>query len=522
MEAHREMQFPDALAGKELPDILLPYQKELMAATAAHPVVICSKSRRIGATWGVGSDAVLTSAASRPAGGMDTFYIGYNLDMAREFIDCCAMWAKAFNHAAGDIDEFIFKDGDDREIQAFRIRFDSGFEIQALSSKPRSLRGRQGYIIIDEAAFHDDLDELMKAALAMLIWGGKVLVISTHNGVDNAFNQMIEDTRKGRNEYHLIQVDFDDALRDGLYRRICLVKGTEWSAEGERKWRQGIVKFYGSGADEELFCIPRKSGGIYFPGLLVENCMYDAPVIRIEQDDDFSKMPEFKRERIIEDWCQDVLRPLLDALDPDLRSAVGGDFARSGDLSVICPLQIQQDLVRKVPFMVEIRNMPFRQQLQILWYIMRRLPRFIAGAFDARGNGQQMSEETADEFGHGRIHQVMTTAAWYLEAFPQYKAGMEDGLSLIPRDADVLDDHRTAVQVNGIPQIPEKRKKGKDGGKRHGDALIASAMSYWATLQDTVEYGYDTPAAHDRTDDFMRPREDDNYRNHGKFGKGSW
>ena len=32
-------------------------------------------------------DAALTSAAGASAGGMDCFYIGYNLEMAREFID---------------------------------------------------------------------------------------------------------------------------------------------------------------------------------------------------------------------------------------------------------------------------------------------------------------------------------------------------------------------------------------------------------------------------------------------------
>ena len=89
---------------------------------------------------------------------MDTLYIGYNLDMAREFIDCCAMWAKAFDDGADDagVAEFLFDDGPTRRSQAFRIRFASGFEIVALASRPRSLRGRQGYVIIDEAAFHED------------------------------------------------------------------------------------------------------------------------------------------------------------------------------------------------------------------------------------------------------------------------------------------------------------------------------------------------------------------------------
>ncbi len=145
-----------------IPVALIAYQQRLLQTTAAHSVTVVEKSRRTGMTWAAGGDAVLTSAADRTARGMDTFYIGYNLDMAREFIDTAAMWARVFNQAASEIGEFLFDDGRDpkgadRNIQAFRIRFASGFEIIALASRPRSLRGRQGYVIIDEAAFHDTL-----------------------------------------------------------------------------------------------------------------------------------------------------------------------------------------------------------------------------------------------------------------------------------------------------------------------------------------------------------------------------
>ncbi len=73
-----------------------------------------------------------------------------------------------------------------RSIQAFRIRFASGFEIIGLSSAPRSLRGKQGVVMIDEAAFVDNLKELLKAALAFLMRGGQVVVCSTHNGTETS------------------------------------------------------------------------------------------------------------------------------------------------------------------------------------------------------------------------------------------------------------------------------------------------------------------------------------------------
>lgn len=488
----------------KLPDVFLGYQKKAMKATATYPVVFCEKSRRIGMTWGIAADAVLTAAANKAAKGMDVFYIGFNLDMTKEFIDTSAEWAKAFSHAASQTEEFVFKDidekGNTKDIQAFRIKFDSGFAINALTSRPRSLRGRQGYVIIDEAAFHDDLKELMKAALAMLIWGGKVLVISTHDGVNNPFNEYIQAARAGRNNYHVIRVDFDEALADGLYRRVCLVAGKEWTQEGETKWREEIVDFYGEGADEELFCVPRLSAGAFLPSVLVESRMQPGiPVIRLQKPDHFAMEPEYIRQRDIEDWCMENLLPLLNALDPKLQSAFGGDAARSGDLTIFWPLQIQQSLVRATPFVVELRNVPFRQQLQIEWFILDRLPRFYAAALDARGNGQQMAEETAQRYGAGRVVQVMTSAKWYLDAMPKYKAALEDATMILPADADIKNDHRAAQVIGGIPQIPEKRTKGADGGKRHGDALIAAAMAFWASQQDVMEYGYSSAHEAKRT-----------------------
>lgn len=500
---------------KILPDVLLPYQARLLATTAIEQVVFCEKSRRIGITWGVGADATMVAASSRSAGGMNVFYMGYNLEMAREFINVCADWAKIFNQACSGIEDCVFEDadahGDTKEIKAFRIRFASGFEIIALPSSARSLRGMQGYVIIDEAAFHDDLEEVLKAAYALLMWGGKVLVISTHDGADNVFNQQIQaikEKRKGFNRHKLVTITFADAIADGLYERICLVKGEMPTAAGKQEFIEKIYDFYGDGAEEELDVIPRKSGGVYLPASLVEPCMTDAPVLTLALEDDFFRRPENEKRRSIEDWCGDHLRPLLDALDKDLVHGFGFDFARSGDLSVYAPICIEKSTRRRVPFLLEMRNVPFSQQEQILSYIIDRLPRFMNGMMDATGNGAQIAEKMQERYGQHRVHAVKINAGWYEEALPPYKGAMQDLSVLIPLHADVLQDHRTVQMIGGIPQIP--RMKGKDGGKRHGDSLIALAGAYWATCQDVSEYDYSPafPAAGSYQEKFFHTRPD--------------
>lgn len=489
-------ELPPMLRATELPAVLLPYQRELLAATSRSALVVVEKSRRIGATWGIGADAVLHAGAAKSAGGMDVLYLGYNLDMAREFIDTCAMWARAFMPACSKVAEFLFKDTDDkgadRAIQAFRITFASGFEIVALSSRPRSLRGRQGYVILDEFAFHDDAAELLKAAIALLIWGGKVLVISTHNGVDNAYNQLIEEIRAKRRPGEVVRCTFDDALELGLYQRICLVTGKTWSPEAEARFRSEIRGYYAEGAAEELDCIPAQGSGVYLTGALIEACMTaDAPVLRLACPQGFELRPDAERQSHVEAWLELHVKPLLDAMDPHRPTGYGWDFGRSGDLSVFLPLVEERNLVRRVPFAIELRNVPFREQEFLLFWVVDRLPRFGAGKHDARGNGQALAEYAMQKYGPLAIEAVMLSQPWYLANFPLLKARMEDRTILLPKDADAKMDLRQVQMVRGVPKVPDDaRTTGADGGQRHGDFAVACVLANAAMEAGPIAYGY--------------------------------
>lgn len=486
------------------PDVLLAYQRRLLETTAAHQVVVVPKSRRIGATWGVGADAALTAGAARDAAGMDVLYIGYNLDMAREFIDVCAMWSVAFSQAAGAVGEFLFDDvnpsdpADTKAIQAYRIRFASGFEITALSSRPRSLRGRQGSVIIDEAAFHDDLEGLLKAAFALLIWGGKVLVISSHNGEANPFNRLVADIRAGRRPYALVEVDFDQALEDGLYRRVCLRTGKTWSPEAEATWRAEIIAIYGDGADEELFCIPAEGSGLWLlPAVIEANMRRDIPVLRWEMPATFAYRPDEEREALARSWCETVIGPHLHRLNPAWMTCFGQDFGRVSDLSVIWPVQIAEGLRRETPFVVELRNIPFAQQKQILFWIVDRLPRLLGGALDAGGNGAAQAEYAAQKYGPHRIAQIKFSLDWYRENMPKLKDALESRGYSMPADPDILGDFRIVRMIDGIARLPSTRTVEKGEGaaegktkRRHGDAVIAAALAYFASLMPIMEIGY--------------------------------
>lgn len=469
--------------------VLLEYQRKWVADDS--PLKIAEKSRRTGLTWAEAADAVLCASAAKSAGGTNHFYVGSNKEMAIEFIDACAMWAKAFNRAASEIEEEILQD-EDKDILTFNIRFNSGFKIQALSSRPSNLRGRQGNVTIDEAAFHEHLAEVLKAALALTMWGAKVRLISTHNGAENIFNELVQDSRAGKKRYSVHRITLDDACEQGLYKRICQVRGMVWSQEAEDVWKANLLRDTATQEDalEEYYCVPKSGGGAYLSRALIESRMIDAPVIRYTGTPDFNSWPEHLREAEIRDWCDRELRPLLSRLDADEAHVFGEDFGRSGDLTIIAPLAISATLRRRCPFLVELRNVPFRNQEQVLFYIADRLPRLQAGALDARGNGQYLSEQAAYRYG-SRIEQVMLSQSWYLNNMPKFKAAFEDDSILVPRDTDVLDDLRALQVIKGIPMLGEaKTGKSKD---RHGDAAIALALAYHASLTDVVVIDF-TPA----------------------------
>jgi phage FluMu gp28-like protein len=475
--------------------VLLPYQARWYADESR--VKLAEKSRRTGFTWTSACKAVDRGAT----GKMDSWYIGYNEDLGLEFIRDAGDWLKHWQSylnskgvSAGKAYETTIVDidpetGESKSIKAFRIDLSNGCRITALTSRPRNLRGKQGCVIIDEAAFHDDLPGLMKAAIALLMWGGCVEIISTHDGVDNEFAKLVNSVRDGKLKYSLHRVSLDDALAEGLYKRICLVTGVEWSAAAEVAWRQELIDFYGDGANEELFCEPAKSGASYIARALIESRMFDAPVVRLERKDDWALEPEPARTAEIATWCEAALGPLLAAL-PDMPHFFGWDFGRVADRSVLAPVTLQQNLVRRVPFLLEMANVPHNHQWQVLRYVGERLPRLYRACMDAGGNGSWIAEQAAEHWGDadllpgtGVVERIALSVGWYAENMPPFKEAHESATILYPRDIDVRNDVSLIRRVDGVPRIPKEKTDSsqKSAKKRHGDAAVALVLGYAAS-----------------------------------------
>lgn len=482
----------DAVPGGQA--VFLPYQQRWFEDTSQ--IMIAEKSRRTGLTWAEAGRNVINAAKPRRRGGCNTFYVGSKQEMALEYIAACALFAKAFNELAqADVYEQTFWDeGKKEEILAYMIRFPkSGFKIQALSSRPSNLRGLQGDVVIDEAAFHESLEELLKAALALTMWGNKVRLISTHNGVDNAFNTYIQDAREGRKDYSIHRITLDDAIAEGLYQRICYVTGQEWSLEAQLEWRAKLYKNAPNveSADEEYGCVPKKSGGAYLSRVLIEQAMvadHSIRIYRFEAPEGFEAWSNEQRAAEVKAWCEENLAPELARLSDKNRHTFGEDFARRGDLTVFTPLQISPALRKRVPFQVELRNLTYEAQRDVMFYICDRLPRLGGLAFDATGNGGYLAEQAALRYGAGLVDQVHLNLAWYALWMPKLKGEFEAFNLEIPRHQTQLDDLLSIKVEKGVPVIDKGRTKDLQSGdskaKRHGDSAVSLVMAVRASFMD--------------------------------------
>lgn len=464
----------------------LPYQARFYSDRAQ--VRVCEKSRRVGITWAEAGRQVLLASRSKSHGGMDCSYISTSHRLGRKYISTCATWAESLGMAATALgSQMIERNG----VLAHEIQFASGFKVQALTSNPESMRGEGGDVIIDEAAHHQDLQELLKAARAVGDWGGRLTLISTHNGATNPFALLCEEVRSGQRSGSLHKVTIHDALADGLYRRRCLVNGQPYTKEAEGLWLQEALASWGS--EEEYEVVPSQQGSTYIRRDLIEQCSAPRPIRRLILDKDHIHKPESERTAHIQAWCQLHLDHLLKALPGDRVTTVGVDFARSGtgDLSVMALMTEQRNLSKDCPFLVELRGVPYEEQWQILRTICDRIPKWGGVALDSGLNGGWLAEKALAHYGESQVDAVQITNHWYGSTLPRFRAAFEEHMITVPADIDVRDDIAMIEVSGGIPKMRKERgSDSKDKKPRHGDSAIALALAFARHANAPVDFSF--------------------------------
>lgn len=195
------------------------------------------KSRQIGWTWTNAAEDTLEGVGTEKAA--HTYFMAGDSEAAKAYIDDCARWLEDFKATCHRFTDDWFDPKTELVHKVQCIEFPNGKRVEAMSSNPRRLRGRRGNVKLDEFAFHDNPEELLRAATPVTTWGGRLSIWSTHNGVASVFNRLCEmarrraagNPRKGDMAFSLHRVTLLDAVADGLVDRVNAVTGRSLTAE---------------------------------------------------------------------------------------------------------------------------------------------------------------------------------------------------------------------------------------------------------------------------------------------------
>jgi phage FluMu gp28-like protein len=455
----------------------LAYQREWLADDSR--LKICEKSRRIGWTYVQAYEDVRDAAKSKAEGGMDVWFTSADISAAREYIRYCEQWAKLLDVAASDLGEVVIDEDDD--IKALVIEFASGFRINALSSNPKGFRSKGGKVVIDEFAFHENADDLWKAASPSITWGFPIRVFSSHNGKGTRFYRMAEEAKQPGSKWSHHKVTLLDAIEDGLVGRILGKPGDRATKEEVASFLQETKEIAGDAEtfEQEYMCNPLDGKAAYISFALIYACEHvDVPAPLAV----FGGPAGEARVAVVGQGVNDIpiddYQPELPAeLEADNPLYLGVDIGRHRDLTVMTLLEEVGDVLW-ARLVLELHVVKFRHQyrwLQLLLPLVRR------ACIDDTGLGAQLAEDAIEDFGAYKVEGVTFSAPLKADLAVTLKRRYEDrGLRTPASEAfrqDIAKVKRTTTSAGNV------RFEGERDGDGHADRFWSLALAAHAAGQ---------------------------------------
>ena len=147
------------------------------------------------------------------------------------------------DRAAENLPDWLKPKKDGKWNDHLKMFTETGSSVKFYS--PQAARGKSvTFLIIDEAAFIDDMDKHWKAMWPVLSTGGSCALVSTVNGIGNWYYQTYLEAKEKRNLFHVIDLD---------YWEHPDYNDPKWVAEqkaqlGEKGFLQEVLReFLGSG-----------------------------------------------------------------------------------------------------------------------------------------------------------------------------------------------------------------------------------------------------------------------------------
>ncbi|MAO24545.1 MAG: hypothetical protein CMJ35_03710 [Phycisphaerae bacterium] len=448
----------------------LPYQQAWIEDDS--DTKIWEKSRRIGADY-CESFCCVTERLDG-SNTSDYWYSSADESAALEFGEYVKMWLQLYNMAAEVVMQQGLDDGKDWLKMTITLPQINGRRprITVMTSSPKRFRSKGGDICLSELAFHEQAHEMWKAAVPVATWGGKIRIISSHNGVDSVFNQLIEQARKHEDpelygepkstdfKASVHRVDIYDAVNQGLCERINEVSGSNKSRD---EFIADLMAMCATGEvfDEEFGCIPSKQSGSYFPHALLTPCV--SPRCAVPTDDLDTFIADIKARST---QCDRV----SGGSDIGRKSDrfVIWVWGRSGSKRITLGVLVYQN--RDFDVMEHAINTLMSARLMLAG---SRVLRVSLLSIDETGLGMQLAERMEKKH-RGRAEGITMSTAVKEDMFTRLRAGVEELSVELPDDTVVLADISSIrKEVTAAGNVRYSAASNEHG---HADRATAAAL----------------------------------------------
>lgn len=402
---------------------LLPYQCKWLADQSR--LKIAMVSRQSGKTKFMAAPEVVEDVIQQEMHGLKARWLILSVG-ERQAIEAIEEgikpWCESYG-AAIQAHEYDFRGESGARYKAHEISFQNGSRITALPSNPDTARGFTASVVLDEFARHRNSRQIYWALYPSISRHGlKMRVLSTPNGKDNAFYELMTAQNSGWSRH---TVDIHQAVAQGLDRdidelRSGCIDSDLWAQEFELKW------------------LDEASAWLTYD--LITAC----------EDADAGKPQKYQGGPCF----------------------IGNDIAARNDLWVAWVWEALGDVLWTREIRV-LQRATFAEQDSVMAELFQRYKVTRLG-MDQTGMGEKPVEDAKRRY-PGRVQGVLFTPAAKLELAIAGKAAFEDRKVRIPLGDLVLraDLHKTKKTVGptGIPRL-----NADSDGAGHADRFWAAML----------------------------------------------
>ncbi len=401
--------------------ILLPYQRRALEGIRDHKYSVLLWCRQAGKSFVLAYWAIQRCIELN---NHKVVVISPSERQSKEFMDKVRLHISAIKNLKIDFFE-------DVQANILEARFPNGSKIIALPSKPETVRGFSGDVIMDEASHFDRGHEVYQAVFPTITRKKeyKLIAISTPRSKKDIFYFLWESAQNDPLWFRM-KLTIYDAVREGLEVDI---ESLRRGIKSELAWKT------------EYLCEFLEEEDILLPYEMITACEEETRIYDLR-------------------FCQGDIY-------------VGVDIGRRHDFTVIAVLEEIGEVLYLRALEV-LKGVPFSEQAKVLDHIAGFARRI---AIDETGIGMQIAEELEKKWGTIKVQRVYFTAKLKQELAERLKIRFQDRTIRIFPDNDLREDLHSIKRI--VTDTGNVRYEGKTE-EGHADRFWALALGVYAGLKE--------------------------------------